>query len=267
MRRLLLVLFMSAVPVAATAAENNLLASPSASQRASNAPREAEIGAIVGIVPGYLGGQNYMFKGGPYIEINFGNGAFFGQDGIGYRTSSYGSFSFAASLGASRSRFETEGSADTHNRLTGMGDVSPRAQANLFGNYDSGPYHVSALLQRELGNRSGVEFALSGLYDVISSQTDLTQLYAAVDYANQSKMQTFFGVTPSQAASSGNATFKAVAGVAGSGAGVQWRHAFNRDWVSTLDVGAISLRGSAADSPLTSRKTAAYTAVSVGYRF
>ncbi len=266
MKHRLLTLFFSVVSVAASAAEVEPLSSPRASQRPANAPREAEIGGIVGVLPGYLGAQNFMFKAGPYIEVNFGNGMFFGQDGIGFRTPSYGAFSVAASLGASRSRREQDGSADNHNRLSGMGDVSPRAQANLFGNYDAGPYHVSAWLQRELGNRNGVEFQLAGLYDVVSSGHDLVQLYAGLDYANQAKMQTFFGVTASQASSSGNPIFTPGGGVAGSGVGALWRHAFNRDWVGTLDVSAISLRGAAADSPLTARKTSGYTVVSLGYQ-
>jgi outer membrane protein len=269
MKRHLLFLLFSVISVAASAAEVDLLASPRASQRSANA-REAEIGGIVAVGPGYLGGQNSMFQAGLYTEANFGNGVFFdlfGPDGIGFRTPNYGSFSFAASLGASRSRREQDGSADKHNRLSGMGDVSSRAQANLFGNYDSGPYHASAWLQRELGNRSGVEFQLAALYDVVSSGQDLAQLYAGLDYANQAKMQTFFGVTTSQSASSGNTIFTPEAGVAGSGVGVLWRHAFNRNWVGTLDVGAISLRGSAADSPLTARKTGGYSVVSVGYRW
>lgn len=267
MKFCLLVLFFWVVSVAASAAEAEPLSSPRASQRPANAPREAEIGGVVGVVPGYLGGQKLMFRAGPYIEANFGNGVFFGQDGIGIRTPSYEGFSLAASLGASRSRREQDGSADNHNRLSGMGEVSPRAQANLFGNYDAGPYHVSALLQRELGNRSGVEFQLAGLYDVVFSELDLVQLYAGFEYANQTKMQTFFGVTASQASSSGNPIFTPKAGVAGSGIGALWRHAFNRNWVGTLDVGAISLRGAAADSPLTARKTNGFTVVAVGYRF
>jgi outer membrane protein len=261
-----LTLFFLAVSITASAAEGDILTSPRASQRPANAPREAEIGVIVAVGPGYLGAQNSMFKAGPYVEANFGNGVFFGQDGIGYRSQNHGAFSVAASLGASRSRREQDGSADSNNLLSGMGDVTPRAQANLFVNYDAGPYHVTALLMRELGNRSGVELELSGLYDIVSSGHDLVQLYAGLDYANRAKMQTFFGVTASQASSSGNPVFTPEAGVAGSGAGVLWRHVYNPDWVGTFNVGAISLSGSAADSPLTARKTAGFAIVSVGYR-
>ena len=266
MKLYFLTLFFLVVSITASAAEGDILSSPRASQRPANAPREAEIGVVVAVGPEYLGAQNSMFKAGPYVEVNFGNGVFFGQDGIGYRAPSEGAFSIAASLGASRSRREQDGSADSKNLLSGMGDVSPRAQANLFGNYDSGPYHVSAWLMRELGNRSGVEFELAGLYDVVSSGHDLVQLYAGLDYVNQAKMQTFFGVTASQATSSGNQIFTPEACGAGSGVGVLWRHDYNRDWVGTFNIGAISLRGAAADSPLTARKTNGFAVVSVGFR-
>ena len=267
MKRQLLILFISVVSVAASAAESDNLSSPRASQRAANAPLEAEVGGGLGIGPGYLGAQKLSFGAGSYFEGNFGNGLFLGQDGIGYRTPSYDSFSIAASLGASRSRLERDGDADSHNRLRGMGDVTPRAQANLFVNYDAGPYHAFAWLQRELGNRDGVEFQLTGLYDTVSSKIDLVQLYAGIDYANQAKMQTFFGVTPTQASSSGNPIYTPGAGVAGSGVGALWRHAFKPHWIGTLDVGAISLRGAAADSPLTARKTSGFVSVTTGYRF
>ncbi len=267
MKRQMLMLFFSVVSFAASATESDILSSPRASQRPANAPLEAEVGGIVGVGPGYLGAQKLSFAAGPYFEGNFGNGVFLGQDGIGYRTQNYGAFSIAASLGASRSRFERAGNSDDHNRLSGMGDVTPRAQANLFGNYDAGQYHVFAWLQRELGNRDGVEFQLAGLYDVVASKTNLVQLYAGLDYANKAKMQTFFGVTASQAASSGNPIYTPGAGVAGSSVGSVWRHAFSQHWVGTLEVGAISLRGAAADSPLTARRTSGFAVVSTGYRF
>jgi outer membrane scaffolding protein for murein synthesis (MipA/OmpV family) len=267
MKHRLLTLLFSVASISASAAESDLLTSPRASQRPADAPREAEIGAIVGVAPGYLGAHNSTGMAGIFINANLGNGVFFGEDGIGFRSPSYGSFSFAASLGASRSRPEQAGNSDSHNRLKGMGDVTPRAQVNLFGNYDAGPYHASAWLQREMGNRDGVEFQLEGLYDVVSSKDDLVQVYAGLDYANQAKMQTFFGVTELQASNSGNSVYTPGAGVAGSGLGVIWRHAYTRDWIGTFEVGAISLRGAAADSPLTARKTSGVAAVGIGYRF
>ena len=267
MKRQLVILFISVVSVAASAAESDNLSSPRASQRAANAPLEAEVGGVLAVGPGYLGAQKLSFGAGSYFEANFGNGLFLGQDGIGYRTQNYDSFSIAASLGASRSRYERDGNSDAHNRLTGMGDVTPRAQANLFVNYDSGPYHAFTWLQRELGNRDGVECQLTGLYDLVSSKIDLVQLYAGLDYANKAKMQTFFGVTAAQASNSGNPIYTPGAGVAGSGIGVGWRHAFKQHWVGTLEVGAISLRGNAADSPLTARKTSGFAGVTTGYRF
>ena len=267
MKYRLLLLLLSFSSVTTSAAAENILTSPRASQRPANTVREAEIGVIAGIGSAYLGAQKNMLQAGIYFEVNFGNGVFFGQDGLGYRTQNYDGFSFAASLGASRSRTEQAGSADTPNRLSGMGDVPPKGQANLFGNYDDGLYHAYAWFQQELGDRNGVELQLAGLYDLISSPQDLAQLYAGLDYANQTKMQTFFGITSAQASSSGNPVYTPQAGVAGSGVGALWRHAFNQNWVGTLDVSAISLLGSAADSPLTARQTSCAAFVTAGYRF
>ena len=267
MKRQMLITIFSLTSVAASAAESDLLSSPSASLRPANAPQEAEIGGIVGVVPGYFGAQKLSLVASPYVEASFGNGVFVGASGIGYRSPNYGSFSVAASLGAGRSRMESAGNGDTHNRLTGMGDVTPRAQANLFANYDNGPYHAYVLLQRELGNRDGAEGQLVGMFDAVSTKTDLVQLYAGIDYANQAQMQTFFGVTASQSSTSGNTVYTPGAGVAGSSVGSIWRHAFSQHWVGTLEVGVISLNGGAADSPLTARKTNGLAVVSSGYRF
>jgi outer membrane protein len=267
MKYRLLFLSLSVFSVSASAAEEDLLTSFRASQRPANATREAEIGLVVGAGPAYLGAQKNVLQAGLYFEVNFGNGAFFGQDGLGYRTQNYGAFSFAGSLGVSRSRTEQSGSADSPNRLSGMGDVPPKAQANLFANYDAGPYHAYAWLQQELGDRNGIDLEMAGLYDLISTRQDLAQLYAGFDYANQTMMQTFFGVTAAQATSSGNPTYTPGAGVAGSAVGISWRHAFNRDWTGLLDLSETTLMGAAADSPLTARVTSGAVMVGGGYRF
>jgi outer membrane protein len=266
-KRCILMLILFLVAIVAMADESRPLASPRASLRPADAPREIELGGIVGVLPGYIGGDKLKVMGGIYFEANFGNGVFLGQDGIGFRSPQYGPFSVAASISPSLSRRERDGNADSPNRLSGMGDVAQVAQANLFGNYDAGPYHVAAEFQHELGSRDGIEFQLSGLYDIVSSPQNLVQLFAGVDYANQAKMQTFFGVTDAQASSSGNASFTPTAGIAGSGVGASWRHAFSQNWVGALDVAMISLSGSAADSPLTARKTSVYSVASFGYRF
>lgn len=74
-------------------------------------------------------------------------------------------------------------------------------------------------------------------------------------------------MTAQQAARSGNQVYTPRAGIAGGGATVTWRHAFTANWVGTLEGGVIQLRGAAANSPLTERKTTPAAAATIGYRF
>lgn len=230
---------------------------------------EAEVGAGIGIGPNYLGGKKTMWSLAPYAEANFGNGVFLSTtDGLGYRFLEHPSgFSMAASIGPSMMRREKDGEDGNTNRLKGMGDVNVRAQANLFLNYDRGPFHSTVALHQTLGSRHGTEVDVEGSYDLHADRDNLVRASAGFAYANRDLMQTFFGVTSAQSASSGNAVYTPGAGIAGTGAAVTWRHAFSKEWVGSVGAGVVNLRGSAADSPLTEKRTNAAVGMTIGYRF
>ncbi|GGC96182.1 MipA/OmpV family protein [Undibacterium terreum] len=272
MKRKLLALLTIAAALPALpvlAADNSTLASPVASAR-SNEQAEQTIGA--GITYGdRLFGDKSQWRAGLFGEANFSNGVFVStSDGIGYRfVNNYNGFSFAASLGASGSRKESAGDNDNgaRNRLRGMGDIDTRAQVNLFGNYDNGPFHVNTALRQTLGERRGTELDVIGRYDVYSTKQDLVQASAGFAYGNKSLMQTYFGVTPSQSVASSNAVYTPTAGVAGSSVGVMWRHALTQNWVSTVGAEVTRLGDEARDSPLVARRTNASVGASIGYSF
>jgi outer membrane scaffolding protein for murein synthesis (MipA/OmpV family) len=262
------VLLLSLASISAFAADGAPLGSPMASRRSPDAP-EQEVGLGIGVGHAYLGGKNTIFRAGIFGEANFANGVFLSTtDGVGYRLIDNASgFSVSASLGPGRSRRESDGEDDGHNRLQGMGNVNTAAQANVFVNYDSGPFHASTVLRQTLSARRGTELGVEASYDVVVTRDDLVQLSGGFAYANRSLMQTFFGVDATQSAASGNSVFMPKAGVAGTGVGALWRHAFNKEWVSTVGAGLTSLRADAAASPLTERRTNAGLGLSVGYRF
>jgi outer membrane scaffolding protein for murein synthesis (MipA/OmpV family) len=148
-----------------------------------------------------------------------------------------------------------------------MGDVGVKAQANLFLNYDGGPFHANAALRQTLAGRRGTELDLSASYDLYADQDNLVRLVAGIAYANRDLMQTFFGVTPQQSANSGNPAYAPHVGIAGESVGLTWRHALGEHWVGTLGLGAEQLHGAAADSPLTVRRTSGVASAAIGYRF
>lgn len=268
-RHLLALLTLSSgfLAMPAFAAEDALLASPMASQR-SNEQAEQTVGVGLGVGNNYFGRQS-VWRAGLLGEANFSNGVFLStSDGIGYRfVNNYQGFSVAGSIGASGSRSESDGDSSGRNRLKGMGDVKLRATANIFVNYDNGPFHVNLGLHETLGERHGFSADLIGRYDVLASKTDLVQVSAGLTVADKSEMQTFFGVTPAQSASSGNAVYTPKTALAGTGAGVMWRHAINQNWVTTLGAGVTRLGNTATDSPLVERRTTVGVGASIGYRF
>jgi MipA family protein len=268
MMRRLSALLLCALSASAYADSGTTLDIGRASQRSTSTP-ETEVGFGIGVGPGYLGGGRTRWGVGPLVEANFANGVFVSTtDGIGYRfLEDRSGFSMAASLGPSGSRREKDGEDGDLNRLRGMGDVGVRAQANLFANYDTGPYHASVGLHQTLGSRRGTGLDVIGSYDLHADRDNLVRASAGFSYANRSLMQTFFGVNETQAANTGYDTYTPSAGIAGTGVGVSWRHAFSREWVGSVGASVINLRGSAADSPLTEKRMNAALGLSLGYRF
>jgi outer membrane protein len=253
------------LPVMAQDAGN--LAPVKASQR-SNEQAEQVLGVGVGYGTA-LYSEKTGWAAGLLGEANFSNGVFLSTvDGIGYRFLNNSSgFSAAASLGLSPWRKESFGDNNGKNHLSGMGDVNPRAQANLFLNYDMGAFHVNAGVHQTMGDRHGTSVDLVGRYDVLSTKTDLVELAAGVNFGSSTQNQTFFGVTHAQAVSSGNAVYKADAGITSAGVGVTWRHALNKNWVTSVSAGVAHLTDVVADSPLTDRRTVSGVGATIGYRF
>jgi outer membrane scaffolding protein for murein synthesis (MipA/OmpV family) len=92
----------------------------------------------------------------------------------------------AASIGLSMMREERDGRDGNRNRLRGMGDVDLKAQANVFLNYDSGPFHANAAVHQTLAERRGTGVDLSVGYDLLADRDDLVRADVGVSYANRS---------------------------------------------------------------------------------
>lgn len=86
-------------------------------------------------------------------------------------------------------------------------------------------------------------------------------------WADQSYMQTWFGVTPGQSVNSGYAVYEASSGIKNVGLGVSLRHRLGTNWMLSADARLTRLTGSADDSPITvSNVNTSFLAI-LGYRF
>ena len=251
----------------ALAQETATLASNRASQR-SNEQAEQVVGVGLGYGTRFFGGKT-DWQANIFAEANFNNGVFISTtDGLGYRfLNNHSGFSAAASIGVDGGRQESYGKNNAHNRLIGMGDIDPRAQANLFLNYDDGAFHVNTSLHQTLGDRRGTTMSATGRYDLLANKTDLVELTGGFSYFNKKEMDTYFGVSKAQSLTSGNAAYSTEAGVAGAGVGINWRHAINQNWVTTIGANVTRLGDNAAESPLSDRRTNSGLNTSIAYRF
>ncbi|VTQ73556.1 MltA-interacting MipA family protein [Stenotrophomonas maltophilia] len=72
----------------------------------------------------------------------------------------------------------------------------------------------------------------------------------STDYGNRGYMQTWYGVSPEQAARTGFAQHKPKAGLVSAGLGLKWSHRVGRNGNWYISAEGTRLLGDAADSPI-----------------
>ena len=92
---------------------------------------------------------------------------------------------------------------------------------------------------------------------------------ASTQWASHDAMQTWFGVTSSQAARSreGLSTYSPSSGFKSATLFTNWSYRINPSWSTITTVGVTTLLGDARDSPLTERRANVFGSVGVVYAF
>lgn len=205
----------------------------------------------------------------PILGLEYTRGPFFAstQRGLGLQ------FSVAEGLGgfvaAAYSAGRKDGTAKDSPRLVGMGRIpgSPLllAGAEFVTLGDALSLSVAAALptKREQGSTvqlgATVGMPLSG---ALSASVSL-----AATYADRKHAQTFYGVTPQQAARSGNPVFTPGAGWIGHQASLGLNYSFDKAWSASASLGREQRTGDAAKSPLFPRRAATVAAISFTRNF
>ena len=221
------------------------------------------LGGGLSYAPRYEGAAHDRLRFMPLLDATYRNGKFFASPlrGMGYNFSDDRDVQYGLRLIPGRNRKE---SADPH--LTGMGNIGFTPEAGLFFNQRFAPCYISSAISTgehgshaELG--SGIGFPLSA--------TDRLRMGVNLMWGDSKYNQTYFGVTPAQAAASGNVltAFNAGPGIKDYALTANWLHSFDRHWFSTAGVSYKWLTGSARQSPLTQRSAAGSLNYLVGYRF
>jgi MipA family protein len=216
----------------------------------------ATVGASILSIPRFEGSAKYKLTALPSFEFApIGGSSTFSAlsrfdinapDDVSFTAYSANGFSLGPLTGIRASRNEASSP-----RLMGMGDVKGGMIAGAFAKYDRGPWFVRTSLHQDIANAhtgyvlrlaAGTKYPVS---DRIIIKTDLT-----ADFADQSYMDRFFGVTPQQAATSSHAVFKPSAGLKSTGILLSTDYKLTADWTLLAATGYTRLLGDAAKSPI-----------------
>lgn len=228
------------------------------------------LGGGIAYRPTYEGSDHYMLSPVPYVHITYNDmitfddkalNAYWHQDNL----------RIGAGITYSGGRRDTKGNgifSEGDDRLSGMGDINPALGMRVFASYDFQPVILGASITKFTGgDNSGVltDASLSAPLKMME-QLILTP-HIKVTWANQSYMQTFFGISDAQAASSGFQQFNAGSGLKDVSAGINARYMLDRHWFISGGAGVKQLTGDAASSPITFSSTEIIGMAMLGYHF
>jgi outer membrane scaffolding protein for murein synthesis (MipA/OmpV family) len=153
--------------------------------------------------------------------------------------------------------------------LAGLGDVRRTLRARLGTSYrlDDGWRVGSSITVDALGRDGGTLGDLSAGRDVRLAPNLSLGIGATLTFGDARYLQSYFGITPEQAARSGYREYAPGAGLRDVGFGVGLRGDLGQRWVLFGGASVSRLLGPAADSPLTRRADTWGLNAGVVYRF
>ncbi len=229
------------------------------------------LGAGAFSVPKYPGSDERKIEGAPLLGARYGRFFIGGIPGSGTPTG-LGAFlidnsqwKLGVGIGARFSRARTE-SDDA--RLHGLGDIDNTPRASLFADYSARWWGVRGGISTDVGgNRQGTLATLDleakyRLGDRVSFSAG-----PGLTWADGKYTQTFFGIDAAQASRSGRPQYSAEGGLNSVRFSVGMGYLITPQWRLDARASLVTLRGDAADSPITLRKSQNVAALFVSYRF
>ena len=157
----------------------------------------------------------------------------------------------------------------TSTALKGQGDIKPtvRTRAAVSWKYD-GPWRLGASWSVDALGRGGGNFGdVSVGWEHPFEHGSVLSLGTSLSLAGDRYMQSYYGISPEQAARSGRAPYTPDAGLRDLSVYANLRRDLGPDWTVLAGASATHLLGSAAASPLTASRNNWGVSTSLGRRF
>ena len=222
-------------------------------------------GAAVFSTPAYLGADKRRTLLLPVLDYQWANGWFAGvSNGIGVNFSDSPQMQYGLRLTVDAGRKESRANA-----LRGMGDVAAAAEGGAFFNYAplQGLVLTSSLRYGAGAQHKGLLVDLGAGYSSELAKNWRLGGGAGITFANAPYMQSFFGVSAAQAATSGYAVYTAGSGARDARAKLALTYSIDQRTSLTTVLSASRLLSEAKDSPLTRKRTSGSGVVAINYAF
>ena len=221
------------------------------------------LGPSVSVAPEYEGADSYHVTPGGIIDIRFRDIAFFSVgEGLGVNLLRGDTYRAGVAVSYDLGRNDND---DAH--IRGLGDVDPTPEAKLFGQVFIMPVVLSVDLRRGIGGHDGWIGDLGAYMPLSASKKFIAFAGPSVTLADQDYMDSYFSVSPGQAANSGLPAFKADPGFKNANFGVMAIYFITDNWLIVADAAVERLLGDAARSPVTQSRTQFTFDLSIAYMF
>jgi MipA family protein len=229
---------------------------------------DVTLGAGAAVRPTYEGSDNYIVSPVPYVNVIWRDTISLGVDGLSAYWR-YQNLRIGGGLTFSPGRVENSGVfSQGDSRLRGMGDIPRALGFKGFADYKLNPVILNASITKFTANGNDgvlVNFGIGLPYKLTEDTT--VRASVSADWADQSYMQTFFGVTPTQAFNSGFSQFNAGAGIKDVNFGLGLTQQFSSHWALVVNAHLSRLTGDAQNSPIVFSKTQAVIMSAITYHF
>ena len=222
-------------------------------------------GSVVLATTEYPGSDDRRALVLPVLDYQWGNGWFAGtSNGVGYNFSSDPSLQYGVRITGDFGRKESRSQA-----LRGMKDIDAKAELGGFLNYSlTEELSITSSLRYGAGNDSdGIVADLGLSYSTRLGQKWRLGMGVDISMVNASMMQSYFGVTATQAAASGYRAYTPKSGLRDVQTSATLSYSYSPRASVTVGLNTTTLMGDAADSPLVRKKTSVGGIFALTYAF
>ena len=230
------------------------------------------MGAGLAHLPDYEGSDDYERRGAPLIDIEYRDFVFLRQSSLGISVLKFKDVQSNRALHAGpllhlgRDRDENDNPA-----LRGLGDLDISVEAGVFTNLTLGSWQFRLTLFRDISHtHDGLVAQGSVGWSFPMTPRLRASIGTSATWTDGSYMQTYFGITPGQAAASGLRPYQAGSGGKDITSSVRLEYALSNHWLLAGGFSFKRLLSDAANSPLVADVGSASqitAAAFIAYRF